>query len=342
MRKREGLKKENNSLSSTVKERKQETQSVSDSERFFRSVYENANDAIVLMDGDTFIDCNCKTEEMFGCRCDEILGSKPYEFSPPCQPDGSDSRKKSLEYIRTALAGSPQFFEWKYCRKDGLLFDAEVGLSRVDIEGQTVIQVIVRDVTRRKKAEEALQKAYEELETRVEQRTAELKKANEFLEREVAQRKEAQEALLQSEAKYREFIEQVDSIVLEMDADGKVTFINKYGREFFGYKKSEILGWSVLGTIVPETDNSGLDLRRHIQNILHDPEKYFSSENENMRKNGERVWIAWTNRVIFNPEQGRSEILCIGIDRTEQKRRRNGSTSIAGKGRCLRAQPSGS
>jgi PAS domain S-box-containing protein len=288
--------------------------------RFFRSVFENANDAIFLLDMDNFIYCNRRTGEMFGCHCEDIQKRKLSEFSPEQQPDGADSREKILEYTGAALSGIPLFFEWKHRRLDGSLFDAEVSLNRVDIGGRPVVQAIVRDITRRTKAEEELKKAYDELELRVEQRTSEIKKANEFLESEVKQRKQAQEALLRSEIKYRELVENANSIVLEMDDEGNVTFMNRYGQEFFGYGESEILHKSVLGTIVPEKDSSGKDLRLFIEDVLLNPSKYGSSENENMRKNGERVWVAWTNKAIHNTERGQPEILCIGIDRTEQKR----------------------
>ncbi|MBN2238625.1 MAG: PAS domain S-box protein [Dehalococcoidales bacterium] len=291
----------------------------SDSDEFFRSVYENANDAIFLMDGDVFIDCNRKTREMFGCGIEEILTRHPYDFSPSEQPDGCDSREKAKRYIDAVLSGIPQFFEWKHRKLDGTLFDAEVSLTRLERNGKLVVLAMVRDITGRKQTEEALKHAYEELEERVEQRTAELKKANTMLKDEIEKRRKTQEALGESDIRYRNFLESFNGIVLEMDSDGTITSMNRFGRRFFGFNKREILEKNVVGTIVPAVGTAGEDLRQMIRNILQSPEQYFSNENENIRKNGERVWIAWTNRVIFNPEKNRAEILCIGVDRTEQK-----------------------
>jgi len=64
---------------------------------------------------------------MFGCDSkDDILGHSPWEFFPEKQPDGLDSRKKAITYIRKALGGEPQRFYWRHCKKDGTEFDAEV------------------------------------------------------------------------------------------------------------------------------------------------------------------------------------------------------------------------
>jgi PAS domain S-box-containing protein len=95
---------------------------------------------------------------MFGFDKNEILQSSPWDVSPEKQPDGSDSRKKSIEYLNLAIQGKPQHFEWQHKKSDGRLFDAEINLSPIRLEHKIFVQGIVRDITERKQVENLLRK----------------------------------------------------------------------------------------------------------------------------------------------------------------------------------------
>ncbi len=141
------------------------------SEQKYKALFSQANDAIFLMDHKTFIDCNDKTTEMFGCIREDIIGHPPYEFSPPKQPDGRDSKEKSLELINQCIAGNPQRFYWIHSKKDGTLFDAEVSLNGVNLEGSIYVLAIVRNISVRVHAEKEMVQARKKAEKATESKT---------------------------------------------------------------------------------------------------------------------------------------------------------------------------
>jgi diguanylate cyclase (GGDEF)-like protein/PAS domain S-box-containing protein len=123
-----------------------------------------------------------------------------------------------------------------------------------------------------------------------------------------------------AEATYLELVHRSNTIVLRWDTEGRVIFLNAFGQRLFGYTSDEVVGRSVLGLIVPDTESSGRDLVAMIHDLLRHPERYVANENENMRRDGERVWVTWRNTPIIDAEGRLVEILSTGIDTTERKR----------------------
>jgi two-component system, cell cycle sensor histidine kinase and response regulator CckA len=136
----------------------------------------------------------------------------------------------------------------------------------------------------------------------------------------VIARSRVEEALRRSEENYRELMENANNIILRLAPDGTITYINDFGQSFFGFAEEEIQGRNVMGTIMPEQDSTGRDLLDMLVGILENPENYQNNANENVRKNGDRVWVSWTNRAIRDKTGAILDILSIGTDITERKR----------------------
>ena len=130
----------------------------------------------------------------------------------------------------------------------------------------------------------------------------------------------SEEALKESENKYRQIVESANSIIFKFDRDGVILSMNEYGLSFFGYTKEEIIGKNVYETITPKFESTGRDLRTLAFDVHQNEKQYKIHINENTKKNGERVWVYWANRPIRDKDGNLNAILAVGNDITEQRK----------------------
>ncbi len=134
---------------------------VGQSERKYRAAIESSKRAIVAVSPEKgFLACNSAALEMFGCKSEAEFATKsPADLSPERQPDGASSARKAQEMMTIAMQEGSHFFEWTPKRLNGEEFSSTVLLTRIDLDGQAVLQATVRDVTESKRAEEKLRES---------------------------------------------------------------------------------------------------------------------------------------------------------------------------------------
>jgi PAS domain S-box-containing protein len=145
-------------------------------------------------------------------------------------------------------------------------------------------------------------------------------KGGTFIVTDITEKRAMAETLRQSEAKYRDLLVNTQSIIIRMDLQGTITFFNNYALTFFDYASEDVIGKNVVGTIVSQNIRSGHDLSMMADDLGFNAEGYAVNVSENIRRNGDRVWIAWINKAIRDEKGHLVEILCIGNDITDRKR----------------------
>jgi PAS domain S-box-containing protein len=130
------------------------------SEERYRTLFEAAYDGILVLRAYTVLDCNARSLQMFGAPREELVGRATYDLSPPVQPSGRTSVEEARLKATAAQHEGPQSFEWLHRRADGSLFDAEVSLKAIE-PGMDFFIAVVRDISERKRAEEALRRSEE-------------------------------------------------------------------------------------------------------------------------------------------------------------------------------------
>jgi PAS domain S-box-containing protein len=131
------------------------------SEQRYQALFESAGDAILLLRGDHFVDCNPKALQMFGCTRAQLLGKTASVFESSPESGGSGSMKTRMEKLDEALRGEGAPFDWRARKLDGTAFDANVSLSRIDDFGTPHLLAHIRDVTHSREAERRVQESEE-------------------------------------------------------------------------------------------------------------------------------------------------------------------------------------
>ncbi len=157
-----------------LEERRKVEDALRQSEERFRTLFEYAPDAIVVVDTDdnSFDDTNASASQLYGLSREELIRVGPGDVSPPFQPDGRPSQIKAREMVMKALQGEAPVFEWVHRSSTGQDIECEVRLVRMPADGRNLVRASVSDITERKRAQEALAAAKERAEAASRAKTA--------------------------------------------------------------------------------------------------------------------------------------------------------------------------
>jgi len=132
---------------------------------------------------------------------------------------------------------------------------------------------------------------------------------------------ESRRSLEASEARYHHLVEEINSIIIQIDHDGRILFFNRFSEHIFGYSRNELIGKQLVGTVLPETDSEGRDNTGLISGVLRDPDQYYFNENVGLKKDGTEVFFSWSARRVEDPKK-HITILIDGNDITQEREAR--------------------
>jgi len=245
-------------------------------EAFYRSLFDLANDGIILIRGEQYYDCNQRALEMLGRPREQVIGYYPWDLSPATQPDGQKSEVKGRNLLRHGYLGGRQNFEWVHGTADGTLITLEVSLSLIPDIDDPYLLCHLRDISDRLRTEEALRN---------------------------------------SEKRYRRVVEDQTDFIVRWLPDGTHTFANESYCRYFGKSCEALIGSSFFSLIAPEE----LVLVKKRLHSLTPDKPINTGEHRAITPQGNCRWQRWIDRAFFDDDGQIIELQSVGRDIHDQK-----------------------
>ena len=250
----------------------------------YARILDIADDAIISIDSQQRITLfNRGAERIFGYAAGELVG-KPLAVLIPQR--WACTHRKHVEAFAQSSTLARLMAERREVfgrRKDGEEFPAEASISKLDIEGEQILTVILRDISERRRAEEAMRRT--------------------------------EEALRKSEQQWKDVFENNPTMYFMVDRAGKILSVNPFGAEQLGYTVNELVGSAVLN-IFYEPDRTAV--QRNVASCLKQLGRSMSWELRKIRKDGTVLWVRETARTVMRDDQPIVLVACEDI--TDRKR----------------------
>lgn len=297
-----------------ITNRKIAEETLRESEERYRHLVETMNEGLAMADQDyVFTFVNERLCEMLGYSREEMLGRHLVEFVH------EDYKDFMQDQMGRRQRGEARSYEIDWRAKDGQrVYTLISPKGFYDANGQLTGSLgVLTDITDRKRAEEALQKAHAELELRVQERTAELLQTNEQLKREIEDRKRIEQELRESETRYRLLINNMPSIVYRGYKDWSVDFMDEKVRSLTGYSMEEFNSrkkkWSevIIGSDLETAKKAFIQALK--------TNKSYVREYRIETKGGEILWIQERGQIVCDKDGEIEYVSGVFFDVTERK-----------------------
>ena len=196
-----------------VTEQKIWQQKLQDSDTRYRSLFEQANDAVIVLNGETVIDLNRQAEVLLQSSREFLLGKTLADLSPHLQAGHHSSAVMIESILEHASSGQSQVFEWQARRPDGTPVEVEISLRRIDLAEGPRFLAMLRDISEKRAIEKALR---------------------------------------QSERLFNTITNHTGDGIAITDIDGRIIFVNAQLREMFDQIDSDLIGLSVANLVATQ------------------------------------------------------------------------------------------
>ena len=299
-----------------ISERKQAEEAVEQTGEYFRSLIENAMDAIAIVDAEGNLSyMSPAVNRLVGRSIEEQMGVSPFGFIH--EDDLPEMAEIFSDLIQTP--GRTVFQEVRVWHDDGSLRYFEVvGRNMVDHPMVNGIVANMRDVTERRKAEMELEKYQQSLEQIVEERTAALKKTNEDLQLEIAERERAEEALRASEEKLSTMFSSIEDGIVVTDLESNIIEVNDGALRLYGAdSREELIGKSGVELLSGKDRGIAKDtLGKPLEEAIPDRIIEFTFTT----KDGTEREVEASTSLLYDRSGKPAGIISVAKDITERKR----------------------
>ncbi|AFZ24086.1 PAS domain S-box [Cylindrospermum stagnale PCC 7417] len=283
----------------------------------YQDLFEFAPDGYLVTDADGIIqETNHAAANLLSVRKKYLVGKPLVVFIAQSDRQSFITQLRNLQHL--------QHWETFLQPRDGVPFAASIRVAVVcDAQGKRIgcrwllsnISEQQAALRERKRVEEALRQATEELENRVAERTAELSQANVLLQREITERQRAEEALQQSEKLYRQLVESQSDLIVRIDLQMRITFANTAACEAFGQQLDEFRGQSLFQFFHPD---DMVEVMENMRLITLPPYRLTTDEQRASTVNGVR-YFQWNVAAIRDETGEVVELQAVGRDVTDSR-----------------------